>query len=312
MRMPETAVQVRSYPDGSLPGDAGRASSAMRVSDTDFSRLSALVRDYTGILISHEKRQTMAARLEQHVRALGLSGFAEYAAHMEAAENSADFSEMVSRLTTNLTGFFRDTEQFLYLEQYLGSLAADIRTRRRKRRLRIWSAACASGQEPYSIAMTVAAAIPDFQEWDIRILATDIDTRVLDQAIEAAYSDAELKGVPAAYRRWFTTQERGFNVIDARLRDMVTFRNLNLMNPWPMTGPFDVVFCRNVLIYFEQTVQTDLVSRIAGITGPEGRLMLGRSEVLPHTDPFFVPADQSVYRPRAGAVSEPRANQELK
>jgi chemotaxis protein methyltransferase CheR len=186
---------------------------------------------------------------------------------------------MIAALTTNVTRFFREPHHFEHLkERLLAPMAEEIRN---GRRVRIWSAGCSSGQEPYSIALSILSVMPDARSFDLRILATDINAHVLETARQASYTAEEAASVPVALRRaWMEPQPDGALRLDAAVRGLVTFRPLNLIGAWPMKGPFDAVFCRNVVIYFDERTQMRLLSRMAALLKPGGFLYLGHSERL--------------------------------
>ena len=184
---------------------------------------------------------------------------------------------MIAALTTNVTRFFREPHHFDHLRaKVVDPIAAEIK---QGRRLRIWSAGCSSGQEPYSIALSILSLLPDARAYDVKILATDINPLVLDTARKASYPAEEVVSVPADLRRsWMENVGSGAMRLDEAPRGLVTFRPLNLIGAWPMKGPFDAVFCRNVVIYFDEKTQMRLLTRISTLLRPGGYLYLGHSE----------------------------------
>jgi chemotaxis protein methyltransferase CheR len=270
--------------------------------DADFDGLRRLAHELAGISLTDAKRELIYGRVSRRLRHLGLATFTEYRALLAGPGAGAELGEFVNAVTTNLTAFFREKHHFDYLrDQLLLPLRADDRG---NRRLRIWCSAASTGEEPYSIAMTVAEAIPDWQRWDIRILATDLDTNVLAHAEGAVYTEDRVRDLPRALLgKYF---ERSGQDGDARLRvrpelaRMVTFRQLNLIKPLPMGGPLDAIFCRNVIIYFDKDTQRQLFTRVAPLQRPGDLLFLGHSESLLKVSDAWRLVGKTVYQ-RAGA-----------
>lgn len=248
--------------------------------DRDFAFLSRLAYEHTGIKLGENKRQMVYGRLARRIRQLGLGSFSDYCARVEQ-DPEAELGELVNAITTNLTAFFRENHHFEHLAQT--ALPEIMACNAGRRRLRIWSAGCSTGEEPYSIAMTLAESA-ELSGWDARILATDIDTNVVAKAQSGVYAEERIKGIdPQRLRRWFQ-RGSGANAGKARasqrLREMISFRQLNLLGDWPMQGPFDIIFCRNVVIYFDKATQCRLFARYADILAPHGYLYIGHSETL--------------------------------
>ena len=248
--------------------------------EQDFQSLRALVKQLTGIHLSDQKRELVYGRLTRRLRALRLKSFAEYRERL--AGDPSELSELCNAITTNLTAFFREPHHFQYLrEHWLEPLAADPRA---ERRLRIWSAACSSGEEPYSIAMTVLETLAHPSSWDVRILATDLDSEMLERARLGVYPQERTASLSAQRRQRFFIEQRTARAASLRIApevaSLVTFKRLNLMQPLPMKGPLDVIFCRNVVIYFDKDTQRDLFARIGELQRPGDLLFLGHSENL--------------------------------
>ncbi len=267
--------------------------------DRDYEYLRNLVTTHTGISLGAHKRQLVYGRLTRRLRQLGLDSFEQYCQHVEEHLDE-ELAELVNAITTNLTAFFRENHHFDHLAS---SALPDIMSRNAAtRRLRIWSAGCSTGEEPYSLAMTVAeTCAAQLAVWDMRILATDIDTQVLARAAAGVYPEERIEGIPAARaRRWF---QRGngpnagkVKVKDA-LRSLVVFKRLNLMDEsWPMRGPFDAIFCRNVVIYFDKDTQRRLFDRYANLLAPCGYLYIGHSESLHHVSSRFRLIGRTIYQ----------------
>jgi chemotaxis protein methyltransferase CheR len=247
--------------------------------EEDFEAISALVKSLTGINLTRQKRELVYGRLAVRLRAMGLRTFREY--RQIVAEDAQEQIRMCNAITTNLTYFFREPHHFEHLrDQVLPALCE----RANPRRLRVWSAGCSSGEEAYSIAMILLESLPQLQAWDVRILATDLDSDMLETAAAGAYSAERVKGLSEARLRRFFAEHKDEGsctyVVRPELRHMVTFKKLNLMQPLPMTGPLDVVFCRNTVIYFDKDTQRDLFARIAPLQRPGDLLYLGHSESL--------------------------------
>jgi chemotaxis protein methyltransferase CheR len=201
-------------------------------------------------------------------------------------------------LTTNLTSFFRESHHFDYLRDQF--LVPRRDAGQRGDRIRIWSSACSSGEEPYSIAMVVAETIPDWQRWDIKILATDLDSDILARAERGSYNADRVKGMdPKRMSRFFTEVRDGTEAayqIVPELANLITFKQINLMHDLPMPGPLDVIFCRNVVIYFDKDTQRGLFSRISKLQRPGDLLMLGHSETLFKVSDDYSLIGKTIYR----------------
>lgn len=252
------------------------------LSEKEFSRVKQRVYKIAGISLSDAKRTLVISRLSKIVRQLGLPTFDAYLDYLEQDGREADGQAFVNALTTNLTRFYREDHHFDHLVKYVQGLMA-----RRPRvgpdgrpRLRIWSAGCSTGQEPYTIGMCLLAALPDLRRWDFRILATDIDTNVLAKAAGGVYPENELSGLSSERARQFERPGDGTIRIPGAVRELVSFKPLNLMAQWPVKGPFDAIFCRNVAIYFDKPTQAQLFSRFGQMLAPDGFLYIGHSENL--------------------------------
>ena len=265
-------------------------------SDEDFEALRALVKQVTGIALSDQKRELVYGRLARRLRALNIRSFREYRTLL--ASDSDEIVQFCNAITTNLTAFFREPHHFDHLrDEVLKPLAAKPPA---VRRFRIWSAACSTGEEPYTTAMSVLEAIPDLRGWDIRILATDLDSDVLGKASRGVYLADRLRTLSAERRQKFFTsvpgaKEPAFSVTP-NLRQLITYKQLNLMHPFPMKGPLDAIICRNVLIYFDKDTQRDLVSRMARLQRPGDLLYLGHSESLFKVSNDYTLIGRTIYR----------------
>jgi len=246
--------------------------------DDDFRRIASLLHGETGIVLSEGKATLVYSRLAKRLRALGLDSFKAYCALVASDAGVGERQDMFAALTTNVTRFFREPHHFEHLKTKV--LPPLIEAARRGGKIRIWSAACSSGQEPYSAAMTILSLAPDAANLDIKILATDLDPNMVAQGRAGVYPQALLQGVPGDMRsRWFSPApgEAALQIAD-EARAMVAFRELNLIGDWPMRGRFDAIFCRNVVIYFGEDTQAKIWSRFAPMLTPSGVLYIGHSE----------------------------------
>ncbi len=245
----------------------------------DFRSLAGLLHADTGITLHEGKATLLYSRLAKRLRALGMTGFTDYCALVSnPAHGSEERGLMVRALTTNVTRFFREPHHFDHLRDAV--LPPLLKQAERGGRIRIWSAACSSGQEPYSIALTILRLLPDVSRLDVKVLATDIDSTVLSQARAGIYSAEAVEAIPADLRgRWLQRVADGYLVNDVA-RQLITFRELNLIGNWPMRARFDAIFCRNVVIYFADDTQAQIWQRFTPMLNPGGFLYIGHSERL--------------------------------
>jgi chemotaxis protein methyltransferase CheR len=271
----------------------------------DFYRIAATLKAEAGITLSTAKAPLVYARLVKRVRELGLESFRDYCALVAGADGADERRRMTIALTTNVTRFFREPHHFDHLRsEVLPELA---RRANRGGRVRLWSAGCSSGEEAYSIALCVLAVMPDAGRFDVKVLATDIDHEMLTKGQAGVYTDAETAPIETALRdRWFHPRGDGAGRLwgaSRTLCNLVAFRPLNLIGPWPMRGRFEVVFCRNTTIYFEEAERQRVWSQMADVCAPGGMLYIGHSERLtgPGAD-AFQPMGLTIYQredPRA-------------
>ncbi len=251
-----------------------------KMTDRDFREIAAMLHADAGIYLHESKSTLVYSRLVKRLRKLNLDSFHDYCALVGAPQGADERLEMLSALTTNVTRFFREPHHFDHLRTHV--LPSLLDTARRGGRARIWSAACSSGQEPYSIALTLLSLEPGAAALDVKILATDIDPRIVAEARRGVYVDAALTDIPPALRkRYFACAPGGdrqqWEVAD-ELRRLVSFRTLNLNADWPMQGKFSAIFCRNVVIYFDEPTQQAVWSKFASKLEPAGWLYIGHSE----------------------------------
>ncbi len=227
-------------------------------------------------MLTEAKRGLLMARLNRRLRALGLSDYAGYCAFLNGPDGQGERRNILSAVTTNVTAFFREAHHFEVLTRQV--LPPLIHAARKGARVRLWSAACSSGEEPYSIAMCVLDAFPDAAKHDFLILGTDIDPAIVSKAEAGSYDDDLLQGLsPARRDKYFSRIQSAFEV-RANLREVTRFAELNLHHDWPFSGAFDVIFCRNVVIYFDEQARQRLWQRFAGQITATGHLFIGHSE----------------------------------
>ncbi|WP_020407296.1 CheR family methyltransferase [Hahella ganghwensis] len=255
-----------------------------------FRRLS---QDYSGIVVADNKYEMFYSRLTKRLRQLSLNSFDDYVSYLES-HREEEFTEFINALTTNLTSFFRESHHFQFLQnQVIPQLL-----QRNQRRISIWSAGCSVGEETYSIAITLAEAAQQHGfSWEV--LATDIDTAVLDQARQGVYLLERVKNLPIAQKkRWFLKgkgKNEGYAKISRELRKNIRFEQLNLIQGFRFDKPFDVIFCRNVVIYFDRDTKVELVRRFASSLSSDGYLILGHSESLHGISDQFRSIGNTIY-----------------
>ncbi len=268
----------------------------LRLSDEEFACLATLVRRRTGIEVNPAKRQLFCSRLAGRLRALGFTSFDQYR-QVLMERPGGEFTRLIDAITTNPTNFFRENDQFEYLGRQL--LPAILGNSRGPRCLRIWSAGCATGEEAYAIAMVAAERIQHLRGWEVSILATDLDPALLRQAEQGIYDVDRLRAiVPERLQRWFRSGEgaRGRFTVSSELQDMITFRPMNLLEEWSAVPRFQVIFCRNVVIYFDKSTQRDIIERFADHLDQDGHLFLGHAESLYQVSERFQPVGRTVFR----------------
>jgi len=266
------------------------------LTDSEFNRLRKLVRELCGIALADSKKELVYGRLARCLRRLNLTTFGEYCAILESGDH-AELQEFTNAMTTNLTSFFRENHHFEQLAD--DTLPYLAKCRAATRRIRMWSAGCSTGEEPYSIAMVLREAQHLFGGWDVRLLATDIDSTVVATAAEGIYGADRLRAMdPQRLERWFTACDETAQqyAVAEELRSMITFRQLNLLGVWPVKGPFDVVFCRNVTIYFDKETQRQLFERLAQLQEPGAWLFIGHSENLFNVTQRYKSVGRTVHR----------------
>lgn len=269
--------------------------------DTEFKFLRDFVYQHCGIALGEQKRQLVQGRLLRRLRALGLKDFGSYC-ELLRKDPDGELGELASVISTNVTSFFREMHHYDLLIDEL--LPRWLEQKKNGGRLRIWSAGCSTGEEPYALAMVLAEALERTgSKVDARILATDLSPQALEQARGGMYPLDRMDGVgDERRRRWFLRGEgryEGYACVHPHLRELVTIQPLNLLHDWPMRGPFDAIFCRNVVIYFDKPTKQRLFERYAGLVEPGGYLFLGHSESMHGLSDAFELVGRTVYRKRA-------------
>lgn len=269
--------------------NSGYAFNRMDMQDVEFKFLTQLAFNQSGIVIGESKRDMLYGRVMKRIRYLKLTSFDAYCQLLQD-HCSDELSEFINAITTNLTAFFREDHHFDFLQRVA---LPSFKLKNLDKKLRIWSAGCSTGQEPYSIAMTIESQL---QYWDSKILATDLDSDVLSLANGGMYTD--LTGISLAFRTRYSSDinQSHQHLMDEKLKQLITFKQLNLLAKWPMTGRFDAIFCRNVLIYFNDETKQKLVQRFYGLLKPGGYLFIGHSESLQSFNTGFKLVGQTVYQ----------------
>ncbi len=257
---------------------------------SEFERIRTLLYQHSGIKLNDSKKDMVYSRLGRRLRATGMKSFQEYLELVEQDQGN-EWEAFINSLTTNLTAFFREPHHFPLLKEHVLSL--------RKKPLRLWCSAASTGEEPYTMAMTMIDAFGSYKP-PVEIIATDIDTNVLSKARAGIYSLERIEKLPAeTLKRFFlkgTGKNAGFVQVRKELRDMISFRTLNLLDEqWPINGTFDVIFCRNVMIYFDKETQYKILKRFAPMLESHGLLFAGHSESLHHAADFFKLRGNTIY-----------------
>jgi chemotaxis protein methyltransferase CheR len=271
------------------------------ISDEEFGLIQRLIKAQTGIALTEHKRSLVASRLGKRLRALELPSLRTYYDYLMGPAGAAELENFVNAMTTNKTDFYRERLHFDFLEREVVPALKARAAQTGERRVRIWSAGCSTGEEPYTISLTLCEALGRMLAWDVRILASDIDTEVLSQAAEGIYAQERVSEIPSALlQRYFlrgTGHNAGLVKVGREIRSLITFRRINLLEePWPIHTLFDCIFCRNVIIYFDRPTQCRLMSRFAARLKGEGYLFLGHSESLHGVCDQFSPLRNTIYR----------------
>ncbi len=248
-------------------------------SSSDFSALASLVYDRTGIVLGEHKKDMVYSRLTKRLRELNFTNFADYLTLLQDKSDESEVEQLINAITTNLTRFFRENHHFDHVKDIF---IPQIQSKG-QREIRIWSAACASGPEPYSIAMTAYDALGRSQQYNLKILATDLDTKMLETAKSGIYDASIHKDIPVNLRNKytsFTSNDRNNFVISQEIKKLISFNRLNLMKEWPHKTLLDAIFCRNVLIYFNKEDKNRIITQLVNKLKAGGFLYMGHAESL--------------------------------
>lgn len=294
---------------------------------TDFHLFQQLIHQETGIWLRDSKHLMLCSRLARRLRHHGMSSYRKYYEYLTTQDpQKVELRALINCITTNKTSFFRESHHFKFLEQLIQDQILHSRSHGTIGQFRVWSAACSTGEEPYSILMTLLESVMkmvspagpfllpksdttsqqrsllyNMQLWDLRVLATDIDTDVLDRAKAGIYDEEVMAGIsPALQRKYFlrgTGKMEGMMRVKPELRDRAEFKRLNFKDSnWAIEGQFDAIFCRNCLIYFDSQMQENVIRRLVHSLRPGGYLFLGHSEHLPWLQEILVPVDRTTYQ----------------
>lgn len=274
----------------------------------EFNQFRSLIFELAGISLADSKIVMVQGRLAKRLRALELPSYRDYLDFLLDDQTGDEKTKFINALTTNKTEFFRENHHFEYLTNTLFPELVKQAEASGNKRLRIWCSASSTGEEPYTIAMVVCEFFGMRKDWDIRILASDIDTDVLQRAAEGVYDANSMEGVPVPLRKkYFTRLQRADDgpwQANSSLRDLITFRQINLLAPnWPIHTTFDIIFCRNVMIYFDAPSQSHLVNQFAEKIVPKGHLIIGSSESLLGLSDKYQSLGATIYRCLSGAAS---------
>jgi chemotaxis protein methyltransferase CheR len=274
---------------------------AFTLKPREYEAIRVLVKEQTGINLGLRKKDLVVSRLSKRLRTLGLNNFKQYVDFLGGPEGSDELVQMINRITTNKTDFFREQHHFDFLSDHLFPELYESGKTSGVRRVRAWSAGCSSGEEPYSICMTAAEFFQTKPGWDFKLLATDLDTAMLQKASERIYEEQLLDPVPRHLKaKYFSRIRRGGEVLyeaKEQLREMITFRKFNLMHPrYPLKAPLDFIFCRNVLIYFDRQDKTDIMTKFHSVLKPSGYMFVGHSESLMMVKHLFKSVGPTVYK----------------
>lgn len=286
----------------------------IKLSNSEFDKIRDRIYRIAGISLGEAKRVLVVSRLSKILRALNIPSFDSYVDFLDKIASQDEKQVFVNALTTNLTRFYREDHHFDHLVDYVGKIIASptpVKSKTGKSRLRIWSAGCSTGQEPYTIAMALMGKYPQLKSWDFKILATDVDTNVIAKAAMGTYSAGDLDGLSLTQASVFEKPTSETIRVPANLRNLMTFKPLNLMGKWPLKGPFDAIFCRNVTIYFDKPTQTRVFERFGQLLREDAYLYIGHSENMKAESLGYVLEGKTVYRrldQQASGQSQKRVN----
>lgn len=263
------------------------------MSEKDFQAISELAYKYTGIVLGDHKQDMVYGRLARRMRDLRLTSFVDYCQLIQET-SQPEVSRFINAITTNLTSFFRESHHF----DFLTNNALPDLLKGNNGKIRAWSAGCSTGEEPYSISLTLNEFLP-MKAWDIKVLATDLDSNVLQKASQGVYDIERVESLSKSVKsKWFLFDRNHKDIVKVSpsLQQLVRFKRLNLLEAWPMRGRFDFIFCRNVMIYFNEETQVRLLNRFADILNPGGYLFIGHSESLHSVASRFNSLGKTIYQ----------------
>ncbi len=270
------------------------------LTDVLFHKIAHYVYEHARINLTENKRELVRARLGKVIRQRGFAGYRAYYEYMAADTTGEAVQEVMNAISTNLTSFFRENQHFEFISRQLLPELIKEKEAGRNQRLRVWSAGCSSGEEPYTLAMVLHSGLGQRRGWDLRILATDIDTEMVAHGERGVYPADRLRTVPPPMLRTYFLRgdgkQQGYYRAKPVLRELIRFRKLNLMGSWPFKGGFDLIFCRNVMIYFDQPTQEFLVNRFYEMLAPRGHLFIGHSEGLTGVRHQFKYVQPTIYQ----------------
>lgn len=274
--------------------DASHLDREFPMSQANFDKIADIAYRLTGIKLSDHKKNMIYSRISRRIRERQLSCFDDYCKLISLPGND-EITNFVNAITTNLTSFFREEHHFEYLQKTVFPLL--LKQNSGNKRIRIWSAGCSTGEEPYTLAICAREKLP-VERWDVKILATDLDTNVVEHGKNGVYDADRIEDLAAnRKKKWFLKDRGGDQVrVKPELQKLIRFRQLNLLHDWPMQGKFDVIFCRNVVIYFDKETQKKLFARYAKMLNPGGHLFIGHSESLHKVSTEFTSLGQTIYR----------------
>jgi len=264
------------------------------ITKQEYDRIRTLLYDESGISLGENKQSLVVSRLTKRLRDLRLDGFSSYYEYVTRDSSGEEFTRMLDLLSTNKTDFFREPKHFEFLREHI------LPALEHEKRIRIWSSACSTGEEPYTIAMALHEGVSNPAQWNFQILASDISTRVLAHAARGLYAEDRIRDVPAEIVRRHFLRGRGESAglvkVKPHLSQIITFRRMNLMDErFPIKAPLDLVFCRNVMIYFDRPTQERLVNKFYRHLKPGGYLFIGHSESLQWVSHPFKTVAPTIY-----------------
>lgn len=267
----------------------------------EFKLFRELIYRQTGIALSDHKRALVYSRLSKRLRLHGLNSYRDYYDLLQNNDpGGVELMEMVNAITTNKTSFFRENHHFTFLNDHVFPKFREAAAKGRSKYIRMWSAGCSTGQEAYSIALSLLGAFPPGTGWSVKVLATDIDTNVLNKAGQGVYPIEQAEDIPSHYlSKYFfkgTGENRGCFRTSDELKNIIDFQKLNFLDSsWPIKGQFDIIFCRNVIIYFDKSMQQKLIKRFRQYLPNDGYLMLGHSESLHGHDTDLINQGKNIF-----------------